>query len=133
MRLLELLFDQDFGVNSSTMAPWDFIQPKVVKTSVAFFLLKAGSSSKHTKLVRLCWSFGAEMSPKERNQLLKCTIVQHCGFHLGLNLHGLTLQVRSVTGTEPGDEVSRSLTAQNKQAICLNTEGVLRHMDSARL
>lgn len=71
MRLFELLFDQDIGVNTST-TQWDFIHPEVVKTSVAFFLLEAGDSGKHTNSVQLCWSFGAEPSPKERNELLKC-------------------------------------------------------------
>lgn len=71
MRLPELLFDQDIGVNAftSTVALWDFIQ--VVKNFVAFFLLKAGSSKEHTNAVPLCWSFGAELSLKERNQLLQ--------------------------------------------------------------
>ncbi|XP_009699444.1 PREDICTED: uncharacterized protein LOC104162427 [Cariama cristata] len=40
--------------------------------SCFFFLLKAGSSSEHTSPVQMCWSFGAELSPKEKNRLLKC-------------------------------------------------------------
>lgn len=51
--------------------------------------------------------------------------VQYCTFHLEVNLHGLTLQVRSVTVTEVGEEVSTSVTAQNNKAICLNTEQCL--------
>lgn len=42
MRLLELLFDQNIGVNTSTstVAQWDFIQTETVKTLVAFFCWK---------------------------------------------------------------------------------------------
>lgn len=58
-------------------------------------------------------------------------VVQHCSFHLEMNLHGLASRVRSVAVTEPGGEVSSSATAQDNKAICLNAEGVLGHMDSA--
>ena len=137
MRLLELLFDQDIGVNrsTSTMAPWDFIQPEVAKTSVALFLLKGGSCSERTEPVRLCWSFGAELSPKQRNKLLKCQLLS-CSTAASTwrsTCMASLCRVRSVTVTELGDEASSSVTAQNNKAICLNTEDVLGHMGSVYL
>lgn len=74
MRLFELLFDQDIGVNTSA-AQWHhrtLYTQKWSRPQLPFFLLEAVDSGKHNNSVRLCWSFGAELNPKERNELLKC-------------------------------------------------------------
>lgn len=136
MRSLELLFDQDIRVNASTssVAPWDSIQPKVVETSAVSFSAESRQlqQAHQSYLILLELWVRVESKGEEPVTEMPTTIVQHHGFHLEINLHGLTSHLRFVTVTDLG-KVSSSVTAQNNKAICLNTEGDWRHTDSTCL
>lgn len=93
------------------MAPWGLIE--VVESSAAFFSAESWQlqrAHQSCSVVLELWG-RVESKGEEPVTEVPMTVVQHCGFHLEINLHGLASQVRSVTGTELGDEVSSSVTA----------------------
>lgn len=136
MRLFELLFDQDIGVNTSA-TQWHhrtLYTQKWSRPQLPFFCWKLLTPASTTILSDCAGALGQSwIQRRGMSYWSATTVVQHCGFHLEVNLHGRASQLRSVTVTELGDEVSSSVTAQNNKAICLNTEGVLGHVDSACL
>lgn len=73
MRFFELLLDQGIEVNASlsTLAPWDFIYPVMVKNLHYFFSAVSWQLYEHTNCSVLLELWG-RVEPEEKNQLLKC-------------------------------------------------------------
>lgn len=73
MRFFKLLLDQGIEVNASlsTLAPWDFIYPVMVKNLHYFFSAVSWQLYEHTNCSVLLELWG-RVEPEEKNQLLKC-------------------------------------------------------------